>query len=129
MTGRLLDTTVLIDLLRGNEKAADFLDAAVAEKTPLYVSVISAMELVAGCRDKAEVDKAKHLISDFPLVQVSPAASAQAYELVLSYSKSHGLSIPDALIAATAIAQDVELATDNERHFGMIPGLKVFRPY
>ncbi|HBY92406.1 MAG TPA: VapC toxin family PIN domain ribonuclease [Chloroflexi bacterium] len=97
MTGKLLDTTVLIDLSRGNVKAADFVDPALADETPLYVSVISAMELIVGCRDKGEVEKAKNLIADFALVQVSPVASAQAYELVLTYSKSHGLTIPDAL--------------------------------
>lgn len=129
MSGKLLDTTVLVDLFRGNTQAADFIDAAIAGGTAPFVSVISAMELVTGCRDKAEVEKAKRLIADFTLVHLFPAASAQAYELTLTYSKSHGLTIPDALIAATAIAQGLELASDNERHFGMIQGLKVTRPY
>lgn len=48
---------------------------------------------------------------------------------MLAYSKSHGLTIPDALIAATAIMQGLELATDNDRHFKMIPELTVKRPY
>lgn len=129
MTGKLLDTTVLIDLSRGNLKAADFVDAARADEISMYVSVVSAMELLVGCRDKGEVEKAKNLIAEFALAHLSPAASAQAYELVVSYGKSHGLMIPDALIAATAITHNLELATDNERHFSMIPGLKVYRPY
>jgi len=45
MTGKLLDTTVLIDLLRGNADAADFIDATLASGIPLSISVISAMEL------------------------------------------------------------------------------------
>jgi predicted nucleic acid-binding protein len=48
---------------------------------------------------------------------------------MLMYSKSHNLAIPDALIAATALILDLELATDNERHFKMIPDLNVKRPY
>jgi len=48
---------------------------------------------------------------------------------MLAYSKSHGLAIPDALIAAMAITQSLELASDNERHFKMIPDLMVKRPY
>jgi predicted nucleic acid-binding protein len=48
---------------------------------------------------------------------------------MLAYSRSHGLTIPDALIAATAITQELELATDNDRHFKMIPELSVERPY
>jgi predicted nucleic acid-binding protein len=48
---------------------------------------------------------------------------------MLMYSKSHHLAIPDALIAATALIHNLELETDNERHFKMIPDLSVNRPY
>ena len=88
MSGKLLDTTVLIDLSRGNTTAADF-----------------------------------------TLLHLSPADSAKAFELMLTYSKSHNLAIPDALIVATAITQNLELATDNNRHFKMIPDIQVSRPY
>jgi hypothetical protein len=43
MTGKLLDTTVLIDLSRGNADAADFIDATRASGTLLFVSVIKAL--------------------------------------------------------------------------------------
>ena len=129
MIGKLLDTTVLIDLSRGSADAADFIDAARASGTPLLISVISAMELVAGCRDKREVEKAEKMIADFNLIHISPTESAKAYGLILAYSKSHGLAIPDAFIAATAITQGLELASDNVRHFGMIPDLAVGVPY
>jgi hypothetical protein len=129
MNGKLLDTTVLIDLSRGNLNAADFIDSASESGTSLFISVISAMELIAGCRDKDEVEKAQKLIADFTLLHLSPAESIKAYELMVNYSKSHGMAIPDALIAATAIVHDLELASDNERHFSMIPDLIVNRPY
>ncbi len=45
-TGQLLDTTVLIDLLRGNADAATFADAASESELPLFVSVISAMKMI-----------------------------------------------------------------------------------
>ena len=48
---------------------------------------------------------------------------------MLTYSKSHNLAIPDALIAATALIHQLELATDNDRHFKMIANLDVNRPY
>lgn len=129
MTGKLLDTTVLIDLSRGNFHAADFVDAAIKAKIPLFISVISAIELVVGCRNKAEVEKAKKLLANFTLIHLSPIESAKAYDLILQYNKSHNLTIPDALIAATAIVQGLELVTDNDRHFKMIPELTVSRPY
>ncbi len=129
MSSLLLDTTVLIDLSRGNTDAADFIDNARDAESSLFISVVSAMELVFGCRDKAEVEVIKTLIADFVLLHLSPAASTQAYELMLTYSKSHNLAIPDALIAATALIHNLELATDNERHFKMIPNLNIKRPY
>lgn len=42
MIGKLLDTTVLIDLSRGNTEAASFVDTAFASNVPLSISVISA---------------------------------------------------------------------------------------
>lgn len=129
MAGKLLDTTVLIDLSRGNTVAADFVDSVRASDTPLFVSVVSAMELIAGCRDKVEVEKAKRLVASFSLIHLSPSSSSKAYELMLAYNKSHGLAIPDAFIAATALVQGLELASDNERHFKIIPELAVKRPY
>lgn len=129
MTGKLLDTTVLIDLSRGNADAADFVDSARATDTPLFVSVVSAMELIAGCRDGVEVEKAEKLVASFNLIHLSPSSSSKAYELMLAYNKSHGLAIPDAFIAATALVQSLELASDNERHFRMVPELAVKRPY
>jgi predicted nucleic acid-binding protein len=129
MTGKLLDSTVLIDLSRGNITAAEFIDSERSSGTALFVSVISAMELVTGCRNKDEVAKVKQLVAEFALLQLLPVVSAKAYELILLFNRSHALAIPDALIAATAVTHNLELATDNTRHFSMIPDLLIQRPY
>lgn len=129
MSGKLLDTTVLIDPSRGDMAAADFVDNARNTQISLFISVISAMELIAGCRNKVEVIQVERLVADFNLIQLSPAISSKAYALMLAYSKSHSLAIPDALIGATALTEGLELASDNDRHFKMIPNLRVNRPY
>ena len=46
MTNKLLDPTVLIDLSRGISDVGDFVDNTFQAGTPLFISVISAMELV-----------------------------------------------------------------------------------
>ena len=46
-----------------------------------------------------------------------------------SYFLSHGLLIPDALIAATALEQGLALYTKNLRHFQVIASLTLIRPY
>lgn len=129
MSDKLLDTTVLIDLVRGSEAAADFIDAARQQEVRLCVSVISAMEMIAGCRNQNEVHQMGKLFADFTLLHLTPDVSAQAYDLMSQYSKSHGLTIPDALIAATALTEGLDLVSDNERHFRMIPDLAVQRAY
>ncbi len=68
MAGKLLDTTVLIDLSRKNVAAADFIDNERRLGTELFVSVVSTMELIVGCRDKQEVAKAEKLVKDFLLI-------------------------------------------------------------
>lgn len=129
MAGKLLDTTVLIDLSRGEAAAADFIDNERQKGTEFSVSIISAMELIIGCRNKTEVAKAEKQIADFKLVQLTPAISQKTYELVIAFNKSHGLMIPDALIAATALMESLVLMSDNVRHFNMIPDLVITRPY
>lgn len=43
-----------------------------------------------------------------------------------TYSLSHKLSIPDAIIAATALVYDLELYTLNLKDFRFIPGLTLY---
>lgn len=45
-----------------------------------------------------------------------------------TYSLSHNLNLPDALIAATALSHDVQLYTLNLKDFRFIPGLNLYRP-
>jgi len=60
---------------------------------------------------------------------VSDVASQMAYRFMESFFLSHGLLIPDALIAATALDHGLILYTKNTRHFDMLPGIKTIRPY
>jgi predicted nucleic acid-binding protein len=87
------------------------------------------MELVVGCRDARELARVQEFLQYVALLPVSIAASQQAYHLVETFYLSHGLLIPDALIAATTLKHGGALYTRNVRHFRMIPGLNVTRPY
>jgi predicted nucleic acid-binding protein len=126
---RLLDTTVLVDLTRGSVEAAQFLDREFSSGEPLLTSVVSAMELLVGCRDQQEVDRMQKTLGRVAVIQLTPAISQQAYDLIAQYGKSHGMVIPDALIAATALVEGLPLVTHNDRHFIMIAGLQIHRPY
>ena len=46
--------------------------------------------------------------------------------MIEKYSKSHGLHIPDALIASTSICSGMELLTYNVKDFKFIEGIKLY---
>ena len=87
------------------------------------------MELIAGCRNRLELTSVQQSLQRMTVVPVSITSSQTAQALMESFFLSHGLVIPDALIAATALEQAVTLYSKNTRHFQMIPGLTVVRPY
>jgi len=124
----LIDSDVLIWYARGNERAI----AAVNAIAECHISAVSYMELLQGCRTKAElkvVQKAfKSDVRDvLPLTQ---NISTLACQLVEQYALSHSVHLADALIAATALSHGLVLLTGNDKHFSAIKGLRldVFRP-
>jgi len=124
----LIDTDILIDASRGLAQAGEFLNEMLAGDG-VTVSVITAMELVVGCRDSAQLTNVKQLLASFTIAPVTEAISARAQGLVETFSLSHGLLPPDALVAATALESGIALYTRNIRHFKMIPELLIIQPY
>jgi predicted nucleic acid-binding protein len=60
--------------------------------------------------------------------ELSAKITGMAYELLKLYAKSDGLRTFDALIAATAIAEGLTLASRNRKHFQMVGGLTLEVP-
>jgi predicted nucleic acid-binding protein len=75
------------------------------------------MELYYGALHKAELKKIKRHLSSIRIFQIDEAISVASPELIERYAKSHGLQIPDALIAATSINRDLQLYTENTKDF------------
>jgi len=87
------------------------------------------MELIIGCRDKGDLGRTLKFLTEFLVIDVSIPISRRAYQLILQFSMSHGLVIPDAFIAATALEENLRLVTSNVRHFEMLPGITLQKPY
>lgn len=87
------------------------------------------MELIIGCRDKGDLNKTLKFLAEYPVIDISIPISRRAHQLILHFSMSHGLVIPDAFIAATALEENLKLVTSNVRHFEMIPGITLQQPY
>lgn len=124
----LIDTDILIDFARGLPEAGIFLDS-VQQSGNIFISVISAMELLSGCRDSKHLRETKRFLFQTKIVPISEDSSRTAYELIQQFNLSHGLLIPDSLIAATAIENQLPLFTRNVKHFQMISELNVIQPY
>ncbi len=95
----------------------------------IQISIVSAMELIVGCRNKLEMTELQKFFQKCTFLPVTATISQIAFQLMQSFYLSHGLTLPDALIAATAIEHDLTLYTRNTRHFRMIPQLKISQPY
>ena len=124
----LIDSDVLIDAARGHLEARAFLNDQ-SRAFHVQISTISAMELIVGCRNKIELSQTRRFLEPVRILPVDPNISDKAYDLIQEFTLSHGLMIPDALIAATALENGLTLLTKNTRHFQMIPKLEVVRPF
>jgi predicted nucleic acid-binding protein len=119
----LCDTNVLIDYLRGDEKVREILSADRFSR--MSMSSVTLMELVVGAFSKQEVTKIRLAFSGMVIVQINDDISAKAVDLITSYSKSHNLLIPDALIAASALVLDLPLFTRNLSDFKFLPEIQL----
>ena len=126
-TNGVIDTDVLIDAANGHEDATSSL--VRQQIVGVQISIISAIELVVGCRDKVELTQTQKFLQDCTVLPVTTISSQMAYQLIESFYLSHGLIMADALIAATAIEHDLTLYTRNTRHFRMISQLEISQPY
>ncbi len=124
----LVDTDVLVDAQRNLAAAVKFLGVQ-RQASGVQISIVTAMELVVGCRHNLDLTMVQKFLQQTLVLPLNEQVSRTAYGLMESFFLSHGLLIPDALIAATALEQKLALYTRNVRHFQMIPGLIVVPPY
>ncbi len=121
---KLIDTSVAIDHLRGDDRATQLLERLAGEDEPLLASELSRFELLAGVRPQ-ELDTTELFMDALTWVPVDEAIARLAGSMAAEYRRSHsGIDAIDYLIAATATVVGADLLTTNVRHFPMIPGLR-----
>lgn len=119
----VVDTSVLVDHLRGDPRARNAISEAVEAGAALLVSVMTRVELLAGMRPVEEADT-RALLEALDEIVVDRAIAERAGSLASRYLRSHpGIDTVDYLIAATAEQRNAELWTRNVKHFPMLPGL------
>jgi predicted nucleic acid-binding protein len=120
----LLDSCVMIDLLRGREAALAFVNGLPEAPS---LSVITATELIAGVRNTRERRQVERMLAVYVTHDIGLEIASLAGDYLRQYGRSHGVDPIDALIAATAKTSGLALATLNLKHFPMFKGLR--RPY
>ncbi len=116
----VLDTSVLVDLLRGHEPAGEFVESLTS--VPVC-SEITRVEVLRGLRS-SERSRTNDLFDELRWISLDAAIGRRAGNLGRTWRGSHpGLSSADLVIAATAEHVGGELATGNVRHFPMFEGL------
>lgn len=123
----LIDTDILIDHLRGQEKAKDYLKMIENGSTSGVISVITEAELAAGdsMKDMQVQMKVRRLVGILEKAEVTSEIAWKAGEL----KRDYGCRLMDALIAATAMKSNIKLVTRNIKHYENIAGLEIEEPY
>lgn len=84
------------------------------------VSVVTELELLSYPAITPEIEvQIRQLLASFEIVDLGPAVKDGAVRL----RRAHSLKLPDAIIAATALAHDAQLVT-NDARLGRTPGLR-----
>jgi predicted nucleic acid-binding protein len=114
----LLDSDVIIEVLRGRSAIVDAVARLEKSGVPTYCTAISWAEIFAGVRPGEEpyADGFFRARGEIVLDSVT-GRLAGAY--LARYSRSHGVEIADAMIAAAAVTAGCRLWTLNRRHYPM----------
>jgi predicted nucleic acid-binding protein len=124
----LVETTILVDFLRGSDAAAEYLDKARAEGD-LLCSGVTQAELFVGSRARSEIRAIDQLLARFQSEPIAAGDSTRALTWLRKYYHSRGVGFHDCLLGAAAARRQIPIATLNEKHFMALPGVKVVRPY
>lgn len=116
----VLDTTVLIDLLRGNAAALGYLRSLI--EVPAC-SEVTRVEVMRGIRHR-EREATEALMRTVRWIGVDEQVARRAGGLGRIWRRSHLIATADLIIAATAQELSADLATSNTRHFPMFAGLQ-----
>jgi predicted nucleic acid-binding protein len=120
----LVDTSVLIDHLRGDERAVELLERLFTDESRIWAATPTRTEILAGVTE-AERTPTEGLLALLAWVDIDVAIADEAGELARRYRRSHpGIDTVDYLIAAAAGRVGARLLTLNVRHFPMFEALQ-----
>lgn len=122
----LCDTNIFIEIYRDNLNIIKAVKSIGQHN--IAISDVTCAELLYGARNKKELQTIRKDLNKLTVLPIDAEVSTKAVELVEKYALSHKLSLPDALIAATAIIHKIKLYTLNLKDFRFLDEVKLFGP-
>lgn len=125
MIGVLVDTDILIEVLRRRDQPlVERWKWLTAGPEWIFYSPVTAAELWQGIRPREEAE-VQELLGTLTCIPITHDIGRTAGTYMQRYGPSHGLDLPDALIAATSVLHGCALWTRNRKHYPM-PDLDLF---
>ncbi len=117
---------MVIEFLRGNPKIRGLAGELEGSGTPTFCTAVSWADVYAGLRPGEEPTTDAFFEARGEVV-LDAQTGRQAGSYLARYARSHGLEVPDALIAAAAATTGLRLWTLNRRHYPM-KDVRFFEP-
>lgn len=118
----IIDTDILIDFSLDRPDAIQTM-VLLEDQFILSISVITAMELYAGCRSKKDLKRVDELLIDVHIEFVTKSISKKAFDLMKEFRSSYGVEINDMLIAATSLNLETKMISKNQKHYKFLSGI------
>jgi predicted nucleic acid-binding protein len=123
----LVNSPLFVEWIRGKPEAVRFFRQFRRGHRELFASVITRAEILVGVREE-ERWKTMRLLRRVKWIPVTEEIADQAAAYMAQYGKTHGLTLADALIAATARVVGARLVTLDKDFFPMAD-VRVYVPY
>ena len=121
----LIDTNILIYHTNGSEVALDFL-TKLTDESSLNISILTKIEFLGWDKHTPEgFEKCKKLIESANVYPLDEEVANKAIEL----RRQVNIKLADEVIGATALVNDLKLATRNVDDFEMLGELDLVNPF
>jgi len=126
----LLDTTILIDIVKNNSKAIEKYKEIINNNQDIWIAAPTITEMILGLSSihvkKDEEAKIIDTINKCHTLDITKEIALKAGYIEKSLKeKGDSMGIIDALISATALLNNKKIITKNIRHFEKVPELRV----
>lgn len=121
----IVDTDIIIKIFRADKEKREIFEPIQNE---LGLSMVTAMELMSGVKSKKREFEVSKTVKAYNLYDSTSSVGLRPFAIIKKYHLNHTISVADALIAATAIENNIPLYTDNLNDYSFITELQLFKP-